>query len=397
MESVELDVLGQRPGLSRLYTQLCFCFAIPDTSPQSQSTILGHLRHSLEKLTLAFPWIPGQVIRSSTGIFEIQPYERLPRLLARDLRTELPPMQEFRKDGFPFRLLDENVIASRGTLPDEHDTCAPVFEIQANFIQGGLLLVFNGQHNCIDMAGEAQMIYLFSKACCGDPFTTEEMKVGNQSRSDIIPLLSGYEGVIDKTDNQSEHQRSAAGAVSGSPESFWAYFGFNPHALTELKSSAMQHVSSEYISTDDVVSALIWRSVTRARLPRFLGPAETRTTFARQVNTRSHLRIPATYPGVVVHKVNTAMKVDDLLSTSLGEVASQLRGSLREEDLGYRTRVEATELYRRLPSGTIRGGTGQRDLSTDIVMSSWAKEKCYDFDFGLTLGKAEAVRRPRFA
>ena len=29
-------------------------------------------------------------------------------------------------------------------------------------------------------------------------------------------------------------------------------------------------------------------------------------------------------------------------------------------------------------------------------MSSWAKEKCYELDFGGLLGKAKAVRRPSF-
>lgn len=32
----------------------------------------------------------------------------------------------------------------------------------------------------------------------------------------------------------------------------------------------------------------------------------------------------------------------------------------------------------------------------NVKMSSWAKEKCYEFDFGCCLGKPEAVRRPAF-
>jgi hypothetical protein len=36
------------------------------------------------------------------------------------------------------------------------------------------------------------------------------------------------------------------------------------------------------------------------------------------------------------------------------------------------------------------------DMSKDIMLSSWANQKSYELDFGLGLGKPEAVRRPRF-
>jgi len=49
----------------------------------------------------------------------------------------------------------------------------------------------------------------------------------------------------------------------------WAYFPFNSTSLTVLKSLAKESVilPNSYISTDDALSALIWQSVIRARLP----------------------------------------------------------------------------------------------------------------------------------
>jgi hypothetical protein len=40
--------------------------------------------------------------------------------------------------------------------------------------------------------------------------------------------------------------------------------------------------------------------------------------------------------------------------------------------------------------------TASLDESVDVMLSSWARERCYELDFGLGLGKPEAVQRPLF-
>jgi hypothetical protein len=37
------------------------------------------------------------------------------------------------------------------------------------------------------------------------------------------------------------------------------------------------------------------------------------------------------------------------------------------------------------------------DRTKSIVMSSWSKVDCYEFDFNLGLGNPESVRRPKFS
>lgn len=81
----------------------------------------------------------------------------------------------------------------------------------------------------------------------------------------------------------------------------------------------------------------------------------------------------------------------------MGILASQLRSAVdpKTSSLAYNTRALATFLDRAPDKDSI-SFTATLDLSTDIMLSSWAKLGCYGLDFNLGLGKPEAVRRPQF-
>jgi hypothetical protein len=140
-----LDQFGQTPQSIRLYTQLCFCFSLTDTSPLSQSEVIGLLKTGLERLSVSFRWIAGQVVYDD-GVFRIRPFEKTPILVVRDLRNDLPTMDEFQDAEFPFSMLDERVLSQCNTFEADLKKPAPVLALQANFITGGLLLVFSGWH-----------------------------------------------------------------------------------------------------------------------------------------------------------------------------------------------------------------------------------------------------------
>lgn len=170
-----------------------------------------------------------------------------------------------------------------------------------------------------------------------------------------------------------------------------------PTSLTALKSLATKTITlpSGYISTDDALSAFIWQSVIRARLPRLSPTAES--TFARAVDVRRYLDIPQTYPGLVQNMAYHTYTLQKLVEEPLGGIASQLRSALdpKTSNLGHHTRALATFLNRS-PDKNVISFTATLDLSADIMLSSWAKLDCYELDFNLGLAKPEAVRRPRF-
>ncbi|EYE97743.1 putative trichothecene 3-O-acetyltransferase [Aspergillus ruber CBS 135680] len=394
---VTLDVLGQQPFL-KIYTQICLCFSMPDND--SDSTIIHTLTNGLERLTASFPWIAGQVVNEgasedNTGIFKIKPLENIPRLVIKDLRNDLsiPTMDSLRQAKFPMSMLDEEIICPCRTLPlpgtlDEF----PVFLVQANFITGGLLLSMVAEHGAMDMTGQGQIIRLLSKACRNESFTAEELSTGNLCRHDIIPLLDSYE-----PGPELSYQITRLPSTPPAPpaKSTWAYFSFQPSSLAALKYFTMQTVPTGYISTDDALTALIWQSVTRARLPR-LNP-ETNSTFARAVDVRRFLDIHQTYPGLIQNMTYHTNVLQSLVYEPLGVIASRLRLAVNPNTstLGYDSRALATFLARS-PDKTIFSFSANLDLSTDMMLSSWARVECYDLDFGLGLGCSEAVRRPQF-
>ncbi|TDL22073.1 hypothetical protein BD410DRAFT_789156 [Rickenella mellea] len=385
-----LDILGQQPILN-IYTQICLCFPVADAS--SHSAIINTLTKGLERLSASFPCVAGQVVNEgsgegNTGVFKIKLLEKFPRLVVKDCRDDpsMPTMDDLRRANSPFSMLDESVIAPRMTLPGSSGEV----------------------HQAMDMTGQGQIIDLLSKACRGGQFTSEELSSGNLARHNLIPLLDhSYQPgseldhqIIKPTPSHSIPGDTIDGSTTPShppPRCTWTYFTFNPASLTALKSHATKSLplSSGYVSTDDALSAFIWQSIMRARLPRLDSTAEA--TFTRAVDVRRYLDIPATYPGMVQNLRYHTYTVQKLVEEPLGRVASQLRSAVdhKTSHLAYDTRALAT-LLDRTPDKTGISLTATLDLSTDVMLSSWAKLDCYELDFNLGLGKPESVRRPQF-
>ncbi|OCL10165.1 trichothecene 3-O-acetyltransferase [Glonium stellatum] len=404
-----LDILGQQP-LLKMYTQICFCFPVDDDS--LHLAIVKTLTNGLKRLAVGFPWLAGQVINEgasegNSGLFKIIPWEKVPRLVVKDLRDDpsAPTMDGLRKANFPFSMLDEDIIAPRRTLPGspkEATEPALVFIVQANFITGGLILTINGQHGTMDMTGQGQVMDLFSKACRNEPFTTEELRISNLPRHNLIPFLDATHDPTPCLAHQIIPPSlldppSPEGPATAPTPATWVYYTFPAASLTALKTHATQTKPSDtpFISTDDALTALLWQSVARARLGR-LGPARS-TTLARAIDVRRHLSIPATYPGVVQNMTYHSSALGTLAVEPLGVVAARLREAVEPgtSELALRTRQLATLMLRAADKARVSVAAAILPAA-DLMLSSWARLDCYELDFGLGLGAPEAVRRPRF-
>ncbi|KAG9238311.1 putative trichothecene 3-O-acetyltransferase [Amylocarpus encephaloides] len=389
MEKIgQLNVFEQQPGLAGLYTQICFCFSVEDES--SHATIVDALTKGLERLTASFPWLAGQVVNEgssegNTGVFKIVPLNKIPQLVVKNLRSD-----------------PSTLIAPRNTLPGCPGTeIRPVLLLQANFITGGLLLTFVAQHNTMDMTGQGHLIRFFSKACHNEQFTEEEVAAGDRTNKDLVPLLDeSYRQGPELARQAIQHippvgVNSVHETLLPPPKSSWAYFKFSKASLEAIKTIATKTLSSGFISTDDALSAFIWQSIIRARLPRL--EASSISTFARAVDVRRFFGISKLYTGLLQNMTYKTHTLQHLIAAPLGTIASQLRSLVdpQTSTLKYDTRALATCLERS-PDRSILSFTATINLSTDIMLSSWAKVEAYDLDFNLGLGVPECVRRPRF-
>lgn len=387
--SIPVGSLGNTP-LLKLYTQLSLCFGLSKDSSKDQNHIVGILNNGLERLSVAFPWVSGQVVPGKEGsdTYRIVPLTRKLQLIVNDLTADGSiSMDRLRKARFPFRMLDESILAPRSTIcgPDSPDDL-PVFFVQATFIRDGVILTFLTQHQVMDMVGQEAVMRLLSKACSGEPFTDEELSSG-QLQSDIITPL-------EQSDLQVPEQPSEA--QSSPADCSWTYFSFSHKALQQLRSIAQEHLKGvEYVSSDDALTAFIWQSVTRARLYRL--SSEKQLKLARAVDVRRYLDVPATYPGLVQNMTYHKFEVRKLVNEPLGHIASDLRKSVdpRTSTLAHDTR-SLVALLNSLHDKTAVSFISDQDPTVDISLSSWSKVDAYNLDFGLGLRKPEAVRRPQF-
>lgn len=397
LPGMPLDILGQGERINRLYTQITFCFPIQDDSATPRTGIIDHLERGLARLSRSFPWVTGRVVRNDEG-FRITTTGTSLGLVVKELYEDqvVPPWDELQQANFPFRMLDEDVIAACKTMV-ETDAKRPVLLIQANFVKGGLLLTVNAQHGSMDMAGQAQVITLFAKACRGEGFAKDELETGNMQRTGFIPIPDEQEEVVQKV--EAEAKSRAAQPSAPTDALVWAYFEFPAASLSSLKELANKNLTADvtFVSTDDVLTAFTWQSITRARQQRLESPRPAPTTLSRNVDVRRHFNLPPTYPGLMTTSTWHTYSVDDTVNqTSLGGVASGLRAALDPEAIRRNAVAQATAIARNEDAATKRRMAALSNPSFDVRLSSWAKERLYDLDFGPGLGQPAAVRRPRF-
>ncbi|KAJ9120589.1 hypothetical protein QFC22_002518 [Naganishia vaughanmartiniae] len=399
-----LEIFGQQ-GSTGFATPFLFCYPLPDAV--DLSPIIQTLEAGLRGLTKSFPWVAGKVVNEGktdvdSGVFKIkQGNTDIPRVLFKDYRKtdDVPTMQTLQEANFPESILPESLFSPINVLPTNPDQDrSPVLVLQINRIQGGLLLNLIGNHQALDGTGQEQLAYLLNKACNGIPFSDEEIRIGNLTRSTIVTFLD------DSWQPSPESQYLKAQRVITLPdhspsseqkpctEPQWVNVMFSGAALSRLKAKANNEIASGFVSTDDALTALIWQSLSRARLARLPGSKES--TMGRAINPRRYLGIPATYPGYISNMAYTTLTLDQLAKRTLGATATVLRAAVDPETSGLdrTTRELATLLHRAQDKDSVSAHDGF-DLGSDVMLSSWANMRCYDFDFGMQLGTPVAFRR----
>ncbi|PSR94183.1 transferase family-domain-containing protein, partial [Coniella lustricola] len=440
-----LDTLGQQARINRLYTSVTFCFPLSDSGNDSHDSdddsaestreeVIETLQQGLDRLATSFPWTAGQVIRDDKdGVFKIVKASSAVQLASRrllvvkDLRKDpsVASWKELQENEFPFRMMDEEVLAPRRTMDadaDDNSAERPVLLIQANFVRGGgLLLTVSGQHGSMDMAGLAQVIALLAKGMRGEVYSRQEIEAANVTRKGRIPLPA--EDALPQHEAGINGQQSLEGsdALAFSPCSAaatyqgplaWAHIAFSAEDLRYgVKRYALKEKTwRDFISRDDALTALMWQAISRAREESYLQHSDPTddsnnvsptTRLTRMVDVRQHFGLPATYPGLFVTSTAHSGTLQEIAGKrSVGSLALDFRAALKDtEALKQSLQKQAAAMIQDRDAVdkeniAARTSSGPR---LEIKVSSWAKEKLYDVDFGLFLGKPEAIRRPRFA
>ncbi|KXX79168.1 Trichothecene 3-O-acetyltransferase [Madurella mycetomatis] len=404
------DVLGQLPRL-KTYTHMLLCFPLRDDL--SPTALIISLESAARALFRAFPWLAFRVVHEgsgpgNSGTFRLAPCPDFAAQNAivrtKDCTDICPTYQEILDARGPVDMLDGGVLGPVPAFPHIYDDAeldpAPVFTLQANLVQGGLLLDAAAQHNFIDGGGLLRLLELLAGAMRGEPFSAEALKHGNCDRSTLIPLLGRDEPMLDHSHLIREPLATGAPKppLAQPPQAArWHFVRFPSHKVTALKERANDDTRPQnaFVSTNDALSAFIWRRLSAVRLPRIEGRAEeVSSKFSRALDARRALGIPRDYLGQMGYNATCRLAFGELRDWSLGDVALHLRRAVERVNHEHAVRSWASFVAREPDKSRIMFG-GAFDPDHDVGVSSLVHASVHGVEFGV-LGKPMLVRRPRF-
>ncbi|KAJ2980775.1 hypothetical protein NQ176_g2433 [Zarea fungicola] len=387
-----MDQQLRQPGI---FGQLCWdtytviLLGFADQPGITRDAVLDTLDRSALRLLEAYPSLAGQVVKqnqsaTNSGTYRIVPYpphQNKSPVRRKDCTKLCPSYEEIIKADAPFAMLDGDILCPVKGMGYQYDagTELPVLIIQANFIEGGLLLSFASMHNALDMNGQGTILKMFAVAGRGEAFDPALVAAGNRNADTIVPLLRPGEAPANHDSMRRPSTLGAKATEQTRPKpALWSYWRFSADELEDLKKVASSGRS--WVSTNDAITAFLVQRVT-----------------ARAVDSRSVLS-PPVEDGYLGHLVALADKTwqssQTLCDASLADVAVDVRESLKVVDDHF-VRSLATLINNTEDKTTIFYGAGNKP-GRDFLCSSWAQlHWLYNCDFGPGLGAPAMVRRPR--
>ncbi|GAQ08089.1 methylglutaconyl-CoA hydratase, mitochondrial [Aspergillus lentulus] len=387
------------------HSKRILCFSLPVHTDREKLTDYLHIafHHTVQR----FPVLAGSVVPFSADqggrpwLRNIVP-EGAARLIVKDLSDELS-FADLAEANFSQHLLNTEQLCPLPEVGYFNAERVDVCRFQANFIRGGLLLVVSIIHNAADGRGVSEIIKIFADELCkaqsgetGHPLQQR----AEVYRSDRTAFVSG-QGIPGAIEGHAAWTSSPSNAHAQihNVDNSCHTFRISATALSELKNalSATSHGPEDWFSTNDAISAFIWRSIMVARHRAGILDADATTYVAQPVDCRRHLNITETYFGNVIYMTKSSVALSALADpeTGLGEAARALRTELRaltgdkfRDLVGYaeRTALEAHTRLNILESMATSG----------IILTSLFKMDLHAMDFGPIFGDGhiKALRLP---
>ena len=374
-------------------------------STAEPAAIMSNLVAALDLTLRSMPIVAGSVALSKQesdqkGSLSVQsPYFKAEDILSsNDLRGKYD-YEQLRAAHFPSDGIAFEAIAP--TLFGKAADSTPAMVVQANFLNGGLLLFFAFHHCVFDEVGLFNVMKVWSSYCRGEV----GLDLVTPQWFDQSPLLQGVG--TGNLENHPEYTLAPEGATARAAEDPSTYipssenvrsatFFFSDEALGRLKVAATTAIpsagdeSNSWISTNDALIALLWCCITSARVADSTQAThEIFPLFAMAVNGRSHLRPPLSpdYCGNAVFIAKTLAKADDLLDQQpgrLAKAASLIRKAVNVVDDAYARDV--IQMVRKVDDVGRLAPRRRPAVEYSLGCSTWARQPYYSLDWGSTVG-----------
>lgn len=303
---------------------------------------------SLQATVNQIPYLAGSIVGPDvTGRTDFR-YKVIPGkafLKVKDLSADVD-FAKIKAKGFPSAefVHDTYVGVPHIAFPTiPRDVCV----IQANFVHGGLFLVFSFHHIIADGTGITSIMRLFAQHCKAlqqnKDYDREQVLAKMDPHlsfdRDAIVQLDGaidhdailrYYNVYDSVDKRFNYPASV-GAVANMD------FRLPASAVVELKSAASLDDGHSWITSSDAVNALLWRAIIRARLAAGVLQPSDEVYYFNSVEFRSKLPtpLPSGYIGNAFLLVSTdKLRASELVGENgLKRAAQLIRQSITAVDV----------------------------------------------------------------
>ena len=394
---VELSPFDQT--IPRLYVHKLFCFPFPNPSLHAEA--IERLEHALSATIIQWPFIAGNVgpAGHSSQCNAVQLCYTTPAigqighklLIAKTLSaTEFPwTYQQLSEAGMPPSTMKKEVLSTVPEWPKPAETY-PALAVQANFIDGGLILCFAFHHAVADGGSFTTFLKAFAAATKSAPSTDCTIDLTPQKRLEYA--------VATECDTLSLEcfpeydSKSVPVRPPPSTRITTRILTFKATTVQQLEDAIKDQLKRNpegptWVSNIACLSSLIWVAVVRARRAR-LSPSET-TKIGIAVNARSVMKpqLPEEYFGNAIvhsnatanvselipdHATDTPENVSPITTATLTLAASRMRQAVQNVDSTYVNERLKTFSALRDPTEVSRAYTRAMDPSnTGLDFSSW--------------------------
>ena len=414
------DSLGLRePRISALeqasppyWNRSLYCFKLSPDYKQEEITAI--LREALKATFSDLPVLTGQLIpvddEKQPGKKDVVPGGN-EELFVKDLTSSSLEYDHLKANQFPLSTFDDETFWATPCLPGPGDKC-PVFAAQANFIKGGWLLGISFWHLIMDGSALAIILRVLSQNCLLVQKPSGKGQARSKLSGDIYNKSRLHESGPEYKGLLSDHPEYVlAPEVPSGPPPFMTIpvkvevFHISPASLKALKIAATPIVKTEtntsepmWVSTNDAVSALIWRSLIAVTYEGTEYNDEPQSCCQVAVNARPKMNppLPDDYFGCALTFGTSHLPISSVLvAGSLSTMALMIRQSIMKVTAPYIESVIAmmhkVPDYRRfIPASFVDL------LGRDTVQTSWSAFPLYAYEWGQALGgKCERVRAPK--
>ncbi|EFX06189.1 trichothecene 3-o-acetyltransferase [Grosmannia clavigera kw1407] len=332
------------------------------------------------------------------------------QLVVKDLRAPgafCMSYAELKAKNFPVSAFDGELLLRRSVWPSPGEEL-PISLVQANFVQGGLILTWCILH----MVGDGNTFFTWTKVWAEECRRAGGDEIAKPLKLDPA-IFSDRKLVMRSTGRHpgrlSDHPEYTLIPFTpqGAPPKMLSQdhrgqvFYFSPASLAALKAEASPVKASrahrqKWISTNDALSALLWRTVMAVQSPLDSLEGDPVSVFNIAIDGRLRTD-PPVHPntlGCFLEYVAVSAPIRQILSSlSLADLAGMVRKAILRAGKHFTgdvvTIIDGLEDVDRLVPTAFLDVPGNH-----CVQSSWANFELYGLDWGSGLGMIQSVRCP---